>query len=145
LQNFTPLSAFLGGSLIGLSAVVLLWCNGRIAGISSIMYGLFRPAPVNQNWRGCFLLGLLAGTAAWFKLTDMQLPVSVRQDYPLALIAAGGFLVGLGTRIGSGCTSGHGICGIALLSIRSILATLIFMLTGMLSVYLVRHVLGVLA
>jgi len=143
LQNFTPLSAFLGGSLIGLSAVLLLWCNGRIAGISSIMNGLFQPDPANYYWRACFLLGLLAGSAAWFQLTDAQLPI--RPNASSALIAAGGFLVGLGTRIGSGCTSGHGICGIALLSVRSILATLTFMLTGILSVYLVRHVLGVLA
>ncbi len=143
MQNFTPLSALVGGALIGLSAVLLLWFNGRVAGISSIMSGLLTTSGANRNWRICFLLGLMLGAAIW----QMILPASfsLRQDYPTALIIIGGFLVGFGTRLGSGCTSGHGICGIAMLSPRSIVATLIFMCSGMLTVYVLRHILQVTA
>jgi uncharacterized membrane protein YedE/YeeE len=143
LQNFTPLSALLGGALIGLSAVLLLWFNGRIAGVSSIMSGLITTSGANRNWRICFLAGLMLGAAIW----QIILPASfsLRQNYPLGLIVLGGFLVGFGTRLGSGCTSGHGICGIAMLSPRSMAATMVFMLSGMLTVYLLRHILQVTA
>ncbi|QPK65052.1 YeeE/YedE family protein [Methylomonas sp. LL1] len=140
MQNFTPVSALLGGALIGFSAVLLLWFNGRIAGISSIMSGLFTTGGANRHWRISFLIGLMLGAAIWqFYMPEV---LQFRQGYPLSLIMAGGFLVGLGTRIGSGCTSGHGICGIALLSPRSIAATLTFMASGLLTVYLIRHLFG---
>lgn len=138
MQNFTPFSALLGGALIGISAFLLFWFNGRIAGISSIMSGLFTTSGPNRHWRLSFLLGLMLGAGLWQLLTADTF--SLRQDYPPALIILGGFLVGFGTRLGSGCTSGHGICGIALLSPRSIVATLIFMASGLLTVYLIRHV-----
>jgi hypothetical protein len=141
LQNFTPVSALIGGALIGLSAFILLWFNGRIAGISSIMNGLFTTSGPNRHWRITFLLGLMLGAAVWQLLAPEA--IALRQNYPTALIMAGGFLVGFGTRLGSGCTSGHGICGIALLSPRSIAATLTFMASGFLTVYLIRHVLQV--
>lgn len=138
MQNFTPVSALLGGALIGFSAFLLLWFNGRIAGISSIMSGLFTTQDANRHWRIAFLLGLMLGAAIWPFFAPEAL--AFRQNYPLSLIILGGFLVGFGTRLGSGCTSGHGICGIALLSPRSIAATLTFMASGLLTVYLVRHV-----
>lgn len=140
MQNFTPLSALLGGAMIGLSAVLLLWLNGRIAGISSIMNGVFGADGANRHWRIAFLAGLLLGALTWQSFGDT--PFSPRQDYPLPLIVGGGFLVGFGTRLGSGCTSGHGICGIGLLSPRSIAATLTFMASGLVTVYFIRHLFG---
>ena len=137
MQNFTPISALLGGALIGLSAFLLLWFNGRIAGISSIMSGLYTTEGADRHWRISFLIGLLLGAFLWHWFSPESL--NLRQNYPLPLIMIGGFLVGFGTRLGSGCTSGHGICGIALLSPRSITATLTFMASGLLTVYLIRH------
>lgn len=139
MQHFTPISALLGGALIGISAVLLLWLIGRIAGISSIMSGLFTSSGSHRHWRIAFLLGLMAGTALWHVLLSDG--VMFRENYSPFLIVIGGFLVGVGTRLGSGCTSGHGICGIAMFSRRSIVATLVFMITGFLTVYLIRHVL----
>jgi uncharacterized membrane protein YedE/YeeE len=137
LQNFTPVSALMGGALIGISTLILFRFNGRIAGISSIMSGLLTASGNNRHWRLAFLSGLLIGAALWQGLYPES--ISLRQNYPLDLILGGGFLVGFGTRIGSGCTSGHGICGMALLSRRSIFATLTFMGSGLLTVYLIRH------
>jgi uncharacterized membrane protein YedE/YeeE len=119
--HFTPLASLAGGLLIGLGAALLLLANGRIAGISGIVGGLLRPARGDIGWRLAFLLGLLAS--------------------PL-LVAAGGLLVGIGTRLGGGCTSGHGICGIARLSKRSIAATATFMATAIVVVFVARHVIG---
>ena len=138
MQNFTPLTALLGGALIGISAFLLLWFNGRIAGISTIMSGLYTTEGANRHWRISFLIGLLLGAFIWQWFSPESL--IFRQNYPLSLIVIGGFLVGFGTRLGSGCTSGHGICGIALLSPRSITATLTFMASGLLTVYLIRHI-----
>ena len=132
------MASLIGGALIGLSAFLLLWFNGRIAGISSIMSGLFTTDGANRQWRISFLIGLLLGALLWQWLGSDVL--NSRQNYPLPLIILGGFLVGFGTRIGSGCTSGHGICGIALFSPRSIVATLTFMTCGLLTVYLIRHI-----
>ena len=130
------MASLIGGALIGLSAFLLLWFNGRIAGISSIMSGLFTTDGANRQWRISFLIGLLLGALLWQWLGSDVL--NSRQNYPLPLIILGGFLVGFGTR--SGCTSGHGICGIALFSPRSIVATLTFMACGLLTVYLIRHI-----
>ncbi|MCZ6500064.1 MAG: YeeE/YedE family protein [Gammaproteobacteria bacterium] len=138
MSGFTPLSATLGGVLIGLSASLLLWTNGRIAGISGIVAGAVVPSAVDKAWRGLFLLGLLTGTAGWFLLVDNGF--GVRSADPWLLWPAG-FLVGVGTRMGSGCTSGHGVCGIARLSPRSLIATLIFFSFGLLTVFVIRHLL----
>ncbi|WP_428355225.1 YeeE/YedE family protein [Methyloprofundus sp.] len=140
MENFTPISALAGGALIGLSVSLLLLFNGRIAGISGIMNGLFIAPKKEEIWRGLFLVGLILGAFIFQFFTDGS--VQLRQGYPLVLLIIGGFLVGFGTRMGSGCTSGHGICGIANFSIRSIMATVTFMLSGMLTVFIIKHLLG---
>lgn len=132
------LSTLAGGALIGLSAALLLFTHNRTAGISGIAAGILPPWFGDQGWRFWFLAGLLA-SAPFYKLSGQ--PVYMVVDTPLAVLAIAGLLVGYGTRLGGGCTSGHGICGIARLSLRSIVATLIFMLTGGLTVFVVRHVL----
>ena len=138
MDNFTPFSALAGGALIGLASVLLLAANGRIAGMSTIWHGLFG---ANRGaWRIAFIAGLLAAGAAW-QLAGM--PVPAREGFPLGWVAAGGLLVGFGTRMGSGCTSGHGVCGLARLSPRSLAAVPVFMACGMLAAYVVRHVLGI--
>ena len=139
MENFTPIPAFIGGLLIGLSAVIMLLFNGRITGISGIMDGIvINSKSGDRFWRICFLLGLVLG-AFLFKLfmPDSFIP---RDGFSLVLLITGGFFVGIGTRMGSGCTSGHGICGIARFSQRSILATVIFMVTGGITVYIIRHI-----
>jgi uncharacterized membrane protein YedE/YeeE len=141
LENFTPISALLGGALIGISVSLLLLFNGRMAGISGIMNGVFSAPKKEEVWRTLFLVGLIIGAALFQFLTQDSL--SAREGYPLWLIIIGGFLVGFGTRLGSGCTSGHGICGIANFSIRSIGATLTFMASGMLTVFILKHLVGV--
>jgi len=139
LENFTPFSALAGGALIGIAVTLLLLFNGRMAGVSGIMNGVFNSPREERNWRLAFLSGLVLGAVLFrFLLPEFMSP---RHGYPLSLLAAGGFLVGFGTRMGSGCTSGHGICGIANLSLRSILATLTFMASGIFTVYIIRHVL----
>lgn len=145
MENFTPISAIIGGLLIGLSATILLWFNGRIAGVSGIFYGAFEGRKHDIAWRWWFIVGLLFGAALYsgFMLL-FNLPVfSPRTNFPITIIAVAGLLVGYGTRLGSGCTSGHGVCGIARFSMRSILATGTFMLTGIASTYFVRHIVGV--
>ena len=137
--HFTPLASFGGGLLIGLGAAVLLLANGRVAGVSGIAGGLLRPARGDIGWRLAFLLGLLAAPLGWLALQAMP-PAQI--DHTPGLLAVAGLLVGLGTRFGSGCTSGHGVCGIARLSPRSIVATLCFVAAGFVTVYVMRHVLG---
>jgi uncharacterized membrane protein YedE/YeeE len=128
-----------GGVLIGISVTLLLLFNGRIAGVSGIMNGVFHAPKNDIAWRLLFLAGLILGAVIF----QLFLPNfnSPRQNYPLVLLATGGFLVGFGARMANGCISGHGICGIANLSIRSIIATLTFMAAGMVTVYIIRHVL----
>lgn len=139
MANFTPFSALAGGVLIGVSVTLLLLCNGRLAGVSGIMNGIFQASRSEMLWRAMFLAGLIIGTVLFhWRFPEFYAP---RLGYPLPLLAAGGFLVGFGTRMGSGCTSGHGICGIANMSLRSIAATLIFMLSGVATVYILKHVL----
>jgi len=139
MENFTPLSATAGGVLIGISVTLLLLFNGRIGGVSGIMNGALFAPKGDRIWRLTFLAGLVLG-AFIFHLLAPDFTV-LRQGYPLLLLGLGGFLIGLGTRMGGGCTSGHGICGIANLSIRSLIATLTFMATGMITVYTIRHIL----
>lgn len=138
-SNFTPWAALLGGVLIGLAAAAFLLLNGRIAGISGILGGLLVPARGDTAWRVAFLLGLIGAPTVWMLGSDLP-PIEINADYP-ALIAAG-LLVGVGTRYGSGCTSGHGVCGLSRLSVRSLAATLSFMAAGFITVYIIRHLLG---
>jgi len=140
MANFTPVSAAIGGVLIGLSAVLLMLFTGRIAGISGIFGGLLNPQTSDRAWRVAFIAGLIAAPAiaalAGYPVSMPQMPSSY------ITIIVGGLLVGFGTRLGSGCTSGHGICGIARLSPRSIAATGVFMLAAIVVVALSRHVFG---
>jgi uncharacterized protein len=137
MENFTPVSALIGGTLIGLGAAVLLLANGRIAGISGIVGGMLTPAAGDLVWRLCFVVGLIAGAGAFAVAAPGRFMVEL--DAPTATIVAAGLLVGYGTRLGGGCTSGHGVCGIGRLSPRSITATLLFIGSAILTVYLVRH------
>ncbi|WP_332855308.1 YeeE/YedE family protein [Duganella sp. S19_KUP01_CR8] len=136
--NFTPWSALLGGVLIGAAAALLILLNGRIAGISGIIGGLLRPVQGDILWRITFIAGLILAPLVYGVFYAWP-RVQVDADYGVLIIA--GLLVGVGTRYGSGCTSGHGVCGISRLSPRSIAATAIFMVAGFVSVYLIRHVL----
>lgn len=134
---FTPITALLGGALIGLAATVLYVGNGRIAGISGILNHALERRD-ERGWRIAFLAGLIAAAAAWFAFSDDV----ARSGFPLPWLIAAGLLVGFGTRLGNGCTSGHGICGLARLSKRSLAAVLTFMGSGVATVYVLRHVLG---
>ena len=134
---FTPWSALAGGALIGGSASMLLLLNGRIAGISGIVGGLVRPRRDDTSWRAFFVAGLLTAGLALFVLRPSTFgvaPVSL----PMAIVA--GVFVGLGTRLGNGCTSGHGVCGLSRLSARSLAATMTFMATGAITAFVVLHV-----
>lgn len=123
------LMASAGGALIGLSAVLLLALNGRIAGISGIVNGVFTRSLAEALWRVAFIAGILGGGLLFQSISQESL--ILRTDYPLWMTISGGLLVGFGTRMGSGCTSGHGICGISRLSPRSIVATAVFVAVGM--------------
>lgn len=125
-----------GGALIGLSASLLLLFNGRVAGISGIVGGLLMRQPGPALWRALFVGGLLVGGGAAYALAPERFDASAAPGLPLLAVA--GLLVGIGTRVGSGCTSGHGVCGISRFSFRSIAATLVFMLTGGVTVFVIR-------
>ena len=133
-----PLLPILGGALIGLSAVLLMAFHGRIAGISGILAGVLPPVSADWGWRAAFLVGAIAAPAVLFALSGQT--VAFESPVPTAFVVVGGLLVGIGTYFGSGCTSGHGVCGIARLSPRSILATATFMAAAILTVYIIRHV-----
>ena len=141
METFTPVTAALGGALIGLSAALLLLLNGRVAGISGIVGGLLGPPDRGDvGWRVAFVLGLFAAGA----VAMLWSPASLASDVPTSasVIVAAGLLVGIGTRVGNGCTSGHGVCGLSRLSRRSAVATTAFMATAVLTVFLTRHVIG---
>ena len=144
MQNFTPISALIGGALIGLAAACLWLGIGRIAGISGIVGNLWMPGsrtPQNDRaWRVAFLIGLVAGPVLW-GVAGGSVPVLQLPSSPALLITAG-LLVGFGTRLGSGCTSGHGVCGLARLSPRSLVATAVFMTTAIVTVFVSRHLAG---
>jgi uncharacterized membrane protein YedE/YeeE len=135
-NNFTPWASLAGGLLIGLSAALLVMFNGRIAGVSGILGGLLRPGVGDIGWRIAFLLGLVLAPLAYAAVHP--LPV-VQVDAGTGTLVAAGLLVGLGTRYGSGCTSGHGVCGLSRLSPRSLVATLAFMAAGFVTVFAMRH------
>lgn len=143
--SFTPWSALAGGALIGLAAALLILTVGRVAGISGIVGGLLQPSSGanwlsgDKDWRLAFLSGLVAAPLIWRLATD--LPSAVINASLPGLVAAG-LIIGISTRYGAGCTSGHGVCGLARLSPRSLVATLSFMTSGFVTVYLIRHVLG---
>ena len=138
-NNFTPWTALAGGALIGLATAIFILFNGRIAGITGILGGLIRPKLQDIGWRIAFIVGLILSPAIW-KLFG-TLP-AIEIEVGNALLAIAGLIVGISTRYGSGCTSGHGVCGISRLSPRSIIATLAFMASGFLTVYVVRHLAG---
>lgn len=134
--HFSPLSSAIGGLMIGVAATILLIFNGRIAGISGILAEVLSKKQQGNGWRWAFLAGMLVAPALFYMINEPLLPVI--DASPLMLIIAG-LLVGVGTRLANGCTSGHGICGLARLSRRSIIAVIIFMATAFITVYLQRH------
>ncbi|WP_375709972.1 YeeE/YedE family protein [Bradyrhizobium sp. Ce-3] len=140
MHDFTPLSGLLGGALIGLAAAVLMLLTGRIAGVTGIVGGLLQPDTADRLWRIAFIAGLIAAPliAALF---GAPLPRPA-MNASLVVVAIAGLLVGFGTRMGNGCTSGHGVCGFARLSGRSIAATFIFMAAAIATVAIVRHGIG---
>lgn len=135
--DFTPWSSLAGGLLIGAAATLLLWSLGRIAGVSGILNGAIEQRD-DRGWRLAFLAGLVLAAGAWFALSG-AVP---RTDFPLPALLVAGLLVGAGTRIGNGCTSGHGICGLARASRRSVLAVAVFMGTAAATVFVSRYVAG---
>lgn len=136
---FTPYAALAGGALIGLAAAIFVLFNGRIAGISGILGGLLRPASGGAGWRLAFLAGLIGAPVVYALATALPQP---QIDAGWGALVAAGLLVGVGTRYGAGCTSGHGVCGLSRLSPRSLVATLAFMGAGFATVYMMRHLLS---
>jgi uncharacterized membrane protein YedE/YeeE len=139
MTEFTPLNALLGGLLIGSSASLLLWLNGRIAGVTGMLTGLLVKPSSDQIWRLLFLLGLVVGALAygfWGGVTPL------RQGFPVWLLVAAGLLTGYGTAQANGCTSGHGVCGLARLSVRSLVAAATFLGVAIVTTFVVRHVIG---
>jgi uncharacterized membrane protein YedE/YeeE len=136
--HFTPGASFGGGVLIGIAAAMLVLLNGRIAGISGIVGGLLRPARGDMLWRIAFVLGLFGAPAL---MSVAGVIPSPRIESGIGMLIVAGLLVGIGTSYGSGCTSGHGVCGISRLSPRSLVATAVFMLAGIATVYVTRHLL----
>ena len=136
--HFTPWTSLAGGVLIGTAAAMLLLLNGKVAGISGIVGGLLPPGAANIGWRVAFIAGLLVAPLLYQLATPLP---AVQIDADTGLLVTAGLLVGLGTRYGSGCTSGHGVCGLSRLSPRSLIATAAFMAAGFVTVFIVRHLL----
>lgn len=141
--HFTPWTALAGGVLLGIASAMFILLNGRILGISGILGGLLPPRKGDSGWRISFLLGTLAAPLAmsWLMPGASSLLPAPRIDASVVLVVVAGLLVGIGTRYASGCTSGHGVCGLSRLSARSLVATLSFMGAGFATVYVMRHVL----
>src|SRR5688500_3132144 len=139
MEDFTPVSGLVGGLLIGLSVALLLVLNGRTGGISGIVGGLLAFGGQDLGWRAAFVAGLVLGALAYALSAGTASLVDVRVSLPVVVV--GGLLVGFGTRLGSGCTSGHGLCGLARFSRRSVVATAVFFGVAILTVFLTRHVL----
>ena len=136
MYNFTPLSSLTGGIIIGFAVVLFFYTTGRLAGISGIFANALT-RKLNRSSNLLFLLGLVIGPIGYLYLTKATINFEITNSYILIIIA--GFLVGLGTRMGGGCTSGHGICGISRISVRSIIATITFIFTGMLTVFILQQ------
>lgn len=141
VTEFTPVPALIGGLLIGASALIMLGALGRIAGISGIAGNLLQAPAGDRSWRLAFVLGLLGGAATYVVLAPAE-AIRIHVDSGWGLMLAAGLLVGVGTRLGSGCTSGHGVCGIGRLSPRSLVATGIFMAVAIAVVAILRHLIG---
>jgi uncharacterized membrane protein YedE/YeeE len=140
MDGFTPVGALAGGAMIGASAALFLLLNGRIAGISGILGGLLAPPSRETGWRAAFVAGLVVAPLAYAGLGGSLPPVTVGASFPLLVLA--GLLVGFGARLGAGCTSGHGVCGIGRGSPRSLAATGTFMAVAVLTVLVMRHLVG---
>jgi uncharacterized protein len=138
-SHFTPWASLAGGILLGLASALFILVNGRILGISGILGGLLTPKPSEAGWRVAFMLGMLAAPATLSWVAPPDLLSAPRIDASYALVVIAGLLVGFGTRLGSGCTSGHGVCGLSRLSPRSLVATGSFMAAGFVMVYVMRH------
>src|SRR5262245_1262636 len=138
-SHFTPWTSLVGGVVIGIAVALLVLLNGRIAGISGIVGGLLTPMRGEVAWRLAFVAGLLVAPAVFRLLAALPVP-TIEAGFPLLVLA--GLLVGAGTRYGSGCTSGHGVCGLSRLSPQSLVATLSFMIAGFAAVYVARHLIG---
>lgn len=136
---FTPWASLAGGVIIGISAAMFVLLNGRIAGISGVLGGLLKPVRGDISWRAAFILGLIGAPLLYALFTELPRP---QIDAGYAGLIVAGLLVGVGTRFGSGCTSGHGVCGISRRSPRSLVATVTFMAAGFATVYVVRHLIG---
>ena len=134
--HFTPWAALAGGILLGLASALFVLLNGRILGISGIVGGLLRPRAGDMGWRLAFLLGMLVAPGLYWLVVG---PTQPRIDATWEMVVMAGLLVGVGTRYGSGCTSGHGVCGLSRMSPRSLVATLAFMGAGFVTVFLIRH------
>ena len=137
--HFTPWAALAGGVLLGLASAFFVLLNGRVLGISGIVGGLLRPRAGDIGWRLAFVLGMLVAPSLYWLVVG---PTQPRIDASWGMVVIAGLLVGVGTRYGSGCTSGHGVCGLSRMSPRSLVATLAFMGAGFVTVFLVRHALG---
>ena len=137
--HFTPWAALAGGVLLGLASALLVLLNGRILGISGIVGGLLRPRAGDMGWRLAFVLGMLVAPGLYWLVVG---PTQPRIDANWGMVVIAGLLVGVGTRYGSGCTSGHGVCGLSRMSPRSLVATLAFMGAGFVTVFLIRHALA---
>ena len=137
--HFTPWAALAGGVLLGLASALFVLLNGRILGISGIVGGLLRPRAGDMGWRLAFLLGMLVAPGLYWLVVG---PTQPRIDATWGMVVMAGLLVGVGTRYGSGCTSGHGVCGLSRMSPRSLVATLAFMGAGFVTVFLIRHTLA---
>jgi uncharacterized membrane protein YedE/YeeE len=140
MESFTPIASSIGGLLIGIAAAGLLMFHGRIAGISGIAGGIFRRVAGDTSWRVMFHLGLLAAGLGWSYFFPQDYLVEISRSTPALVVA--GMAVGIGTQVGGGCTSGHGVCGIGRLSKRSTVATISFMVTAALTVFVVNEVFG---
>lgn len=140
MTDFTPISALLGGALVGLSAVLLMAFNGRIAGMTGILSGLLPPVSTDWAWRAAFLSGAIVAPALLTALSGYD--VGFASPVPMSWIVISGLIVGVGVFLASGCTSGHGVCGMARLSPRSIVATATFMVAATGTVFTIRHLLG---
>lgn len=141
MTAFTPIASLLGGALIGLAAVILMAVHGRIAGISGILSGLLPPRAADAAWRAAFVAGAIAAPALIVAIAG-DAAIAFESPVPAPWLVVGGLIAGVGVQFASGCTSGHGVCGMARLSVRSIAATLTFMATTAVTVFVIRHVAG---